>query len=224
MPAWPKVISVNQRVDLKQPSDPQVYHSLVQDIGDGWFAVQVPTIHGIEMRLRQGDEVEVNLYAEGMRYRFTAQVLGRVLDPKGIPLYRLSIPEQAERFNLREFVRWRVAVDVGYEAIADKDKPMLHLVKVHKKAPTIDLSGGGLQLLTKEQLAVDTLLLVQFEIPPKGAIRATARVKRSVPRAEAGPPRYFTGLAFEDISVHDQEAIINFVFRKMLEDHQKGLT
>lgn len=224
MPAWPRVIAVNQRVDLKHQSDSQTFHSLVQDVGKGWFAVQVPTIHGIEMRLHRGEEVEVNLYAEGMRYRFTAQVLDRTLDPKGIPLYRLSIPEQAERLNLREYVRWRVALDVGYEVITEEDKPVLHLIKVHKKAPTIDISGGGMQLLTKEQLAIDTLLLVQFEIPPKGVIRATARVKRSIPREDDGPPRYFTGLAFEDISVHDQEAIINFIFRKMVEDRRKGLT
>ncbi|TDA69402.1 MAG: hypothetical protein D9V47_05770 [Clostridia bacterium] len=224
MPSWPRVITVNQRVALKHQSDPQVYHSLVQDVGENWFTVQVPTIRGIEMRLHPGDEVETDLYAEGMRYHFTAPVLGRTTDPQGIPLYRLAIPSQAERLNLREYVRWRVAVDVGYEVITDKDKDVLHLVKLHKKAPTIDLSGGGMQLLTKEQLAIDTLLLVQFELPPKKAIRATARVKRSVPRAEAGPPRYFTGMAFEDISVHDQEAVINFVFRKMVEDRQKGLT
>ncbi|MBC7346438.1 MAG: flagellar brake domain-containing protein [Clostridia bacterium] len=217
-----ELLTVNRRLELRRPGERTVYRTLIQKVGDEYFAVQLPMVRGIEVPLHQGEQVEVHIVAGDGRYVFTTEVLGRDWDR--IPLYRLAKPKEVRREQLREYVRWRVALEVRYEPVSTADLKELHLYRPRREAVSIDLGGGGLQMLTKEPLMPGTLLLLQFEIPVRQGqevIAAVGRVRRLVPYEREGPPRFAVGVSFEQISERDRELIISFLFRRMVAERQR---
>lgn len=229
MAHWSEALEINRRIELCREDEEQQYRTLVQEIGDGWFAVLVPTAGRLELRLNPGETVACTTYAAGCRYQFTTRVIDRgLLGPQQIPVYRLALPDQVARANLREFVRWPISLDVSYAVLEGEPDPAhLQLIKPRQKAVTVDLSGGGVQLFLREELPVGTMLLLQMEIPPPDArarpavIRATGEVKRITPADQPGPPRFYAGIGFAGISGHDREIIISYVFRRMVEDRRQ---
>lgn len=219
-----ELLVVNRRVELLRPNDRTVYNTLIQKIGEDYFAVGLPMIGDTEVPLHPGETVEIRIVTDKGRFYFDTEVLGRDWDR--IPLYRLAWPKEIKRQQLREYVRWRVALEVKYEPIKEADLKNIHLRQPRRRAISLDLSGGGLQMLVKEPLPVDSLLLLHLELPGRRGretITAVGRVRRLSVYEEEGPTRYAVGVSFENISERDRDRIIGFIFQRMIAERQRGL-
>lgn len=219
-----ELLVVNRRVELLRPNDSTIYSTLIQKVGEDYFAIGLPMVGDTEVPLHQGERVEIRITTDRGRFFFHTEVLSRDWDR--VPLYRLAWPKEIKRQQLREFVRWRVALEVKYEPITVADLKTVHLRQPRRRAVSLDLSGGGLQMLVKEPLPVDSLLLLQLELPGRRGqetITAVGKVRRLSVHEGEGPMRYAVGVSFEHISERDRDIVIGFIFQRMVAERQRGL-
>lgn len=192
------------------------YSSTVQDIGTGTLSIAVPTQGPNPLVLGRGEKVRVTFVNQMSRYEFTTTVVGWRHD--NIPLYELLIPSELKRIQLREFVRVPVMMDVDYAVDAGEgERPS------YKKCTALDISGGGMRLLTKKEIPAGTGLFLRFVLPLKTGPE-TMELKGKVVRSWSDPEtkNYQCGVQFLGISRRQQDLIVRFVLFKLSE--QRRLT
>lgn len=214
--AGKKVLVVNRKVEVSRNDEELSYKSLIQEVGKETFSIQVPSGHGQVLNLHVNDQVQVRVWGEQEQFLFSTGVVGKKKDR--VPLYILQKPKQVKRIQLRNFVRVKVALEVSYQLITQEEREHYQIVEPEKKALTIDLSGGGVQLMVREEMEQDSFLVLSLGIPQKGGcfpIKLLGRVRRCE-KSPHDPNGYLVGVAFEDIWEREQDRIVEFVFEKLL--------
>ena len=211
-------LQTNMPVVIKRPGG-QPVRTLIQDVLAEAFTVLAPGSE--ETVLLAGDEVEVTCNREDARYEFTTRVLRYLGDP---PRYLLAYPEDYRRIQVRSHVRVRAALDFRYAPWPAADWPH-RPPRPHKKGVTVDISGGGAQVMLREPVDKDSLLYLEMHLPGRRhqhlPLRLAGRVKRVSPRQIDGLTRYDVGLAFENITEKQEDQIVAFVFQRLLEERRQ---
>ncbi|WP_406678124.1 flagellar brake protein [Moorella sp. ACPs] len=215
----PNFIRINLPIFIKTPGSKDV-RTIIQDTGEDGFAVLAPA--GDELVLAPGESVAVACNRQDARYEFTTTVQ-RYL-PGEPPLYYLAYPDDYRRIQVRSHVRVKAALEFRYAVWSKADWPY-RPPRPHKKGVTVDISGGGAQLVLRDPVEVGDLLYLELHLPGRRhhlPMRLTGRVKRVARREIDGVMRYEAGVAFEGISERQEDQIVAFVFQRLLEERRRG--
>ena len=216
-------IKVNNKIDVQLEGRGVFYKSMIQEVTDDYLAVSVPSHRGREITLIPGDVLKCRVYSEDAQYNFSTTVLGKKLE--SLRLILLATPTRVERTQNRDFVRVKLQIPVRYEK-ADSGANPDDIVQPVYSGFTVDISGGGMQLLVSHPYAVDTLLAILFEIEDEKKANMVIRTLGKVCRKERSPKsenRYILGIRFEEITEQKRDQVIAFLFRKMLEQKFLGV-
>lgn len=82
-----------------------------------------------------------------------------------------------------------------------------------------NISAGGVQVLTKESIPVDTSLYLTFNLPTGECLK---RILSVVIRSDEISDKFYHGIMFLDISFEDQEKINRFIAKEQRR-RMKGL-
>jgi len=212
-----EILKVNQKVEVARRGEPEFYPALIQDVAGDAICITVPYLHGIPLILVPGDWVDVRVIECDATYHFTSMVLGRRRDK--IPLYALSVPGEVKRVQRRHFVRLETLLEVRYAPLVDGDgEPVFRIARA------IDISGGGMRLVTDQPLDVGDRLLLRFTLDLGERQLDFETLGRVVRRdeQEAAPvkTRYRYGIEFLGLSMHEQDQIVRYIFRRMAEQRK----
>jgi len=215
---------VNLRIEISVLENSETaFKSIIQGVGENTFTIQAPTKRGETLLLHNGDKVKISFFANGAYYFFDTMVVGRVVE-RDIPLYRLAVPADMERVQKRNYVRLDIVLEIHYQKqVASKETGELVPAGPKVQAFTRDISGGGMQFISKEQLAVNSLISIELQVADwkgrKKTVAVLGKVLR-VERLESHQRRWSVGVVFDEINERDRDAIISFIFRKALERHR----
>lgn len=211
---------INKKIEIARLNEDDVFKSLVQSVDNNIFTIQLPTKGHERLILQQGDQVEVSYIFDGGRIMFESTVVGRLLE-ESVPLYKLAIPQEAKRIQLRQHVRLDIALEISYQKVTKDEDNKLIIDDKKKRALTRDISGGGLQFIAREQLESGSLVLINLDLAGWNKkdmnFSILSVIKRVIGFQQNGRTRWTTGAAFIDIDSRDQDTIISFVFKKMIE-------
>ncbi|MDK2985150.1 MAG: hypothetical protein PWQ96_792 [Clostridia bacterium] len=210
-----EILKVNSKIEIMSQDDDTIYKSLIQDIFDDSFLIGVPVYKRHKLNLHKGDIVNVTAFSGSSCFNFFSEVLGK-REENGLSLYILKKPHKYKKIERRDFVRVEVALEVKYEIISDRKN--WEKVKPSQKAFSIDLSGGGVQLILPEDLPPHSLLVLEIPIDidcTDITMKLLGQVVRSEEEKIADISRFKTGIKFEDISERERDIIIRFVFSQM---------
>lgn len=208
-------LTVNQKIEISIEDKPIRYKSIIQIVSKDKFAVGIPTHKGEPLILRAGDLVNIKLNSQNEHYIFTTTVLDRIKDQ--IPLYVLAYPDKAERVQLRDFVRVKIALEVLYQVVTEADITKQLFLNPTSKAITIDVSGGGVLFATEDVIPEAELLYLHIPIKIKNqeiTIQTFGRVKRFI-KASEPLNKNLVGIEYEGINERDRDAIIYFLFKRL---------
>ncbi|GAW92937.1 flagellar brake protein, partial [Calderihabitans maritimus] len=145
-----KDLAVNQKVEICRDNEEEIYKSLIQEVGEGYFAIQIPSGPQGWLTLHVGERVNVNVFSPSAQYCFTTEVIGRKKE-KNIPMYLLKIPEEFTRIQRRDYVRIKLTLEVFFEPVNTEELDNLDMkAELSRRGVTLDISGGGMQLVTDE--------------------------------------------------------------------------
>jgi len=208
-------LKINQNVLVTRAGgEDDWYATSVQDINDKEFCISIPTKESIPLILMSGEAVKVSFVHDNSRFEFEARVKGRRQD--NVPLYVLTLPKEYKRVQMRGFVRVPVIMEVCYARVPEEGKQ-----PVFNRGDTLDLSGGGMRLLIKEDYPVDTRLIIKFTLPLKTGpeeIEVVGRVVRSWSHEQTRLRQ--VAVEFVKIYRRQQDLVVRFILSKLSEQRR----
>lgn len=162
-------------------------------------------------RLESQTRFGVELMAGPGILRFQSAALHPVRD--GAVRVELPLPRQVESVQRRKFSRVSLSIPVAFASTPEQEG---------EKAPqggighSIDLSGGGIRLVTPVALRYGQRLFVSFHTPDGAAFRG---LPARVVRTQSEGDRQTVGLQFVDLPEEQEGQLVQTVFRLQL----KGL-
>lgn len=188
------------------------YYTKVEEIREQVLYIGAPYYQGEIVPLRIGTVLEVYFYNEISAYSFDTAIKQRIALP--IPVFVLDLPDEIRKIQRRNFVRVRTFFPIIYKIVTKEG------LSYPQKGNLIDLSGGGMRFETLAKLEDNVLLYVQLTLP-SGKLNIFVRVLR-VQKLE-DTKSYGISSEFHEISEHDRDSIIRYVFELQRAMRKKGL-
>lgn len=194
----------------------RTYPSMLLDYDDQYMYVSVIGFAGRWEHLSPGAQLEVAFGVQNRGYfRFQANVVAEVNLPA--PAIKLPYPDNMDRVQQRRFFRLAVQIPVNYRVITDLRS---HQAMITYPAHTIDLSAGGLQLLTNEGSRVGDLLEIDLLLGTPGVISLLAEVRRAVRQFDG---TYQVAVEYTELDRRQEDLIIRWVFQEQARRRRLGL-
>ena len=162
-----------------------------------------------------GDKLYVRLIADQCVYRFFSAYIDKLAEP--IPMWIVTIPELAERYQNREFVRVQASIPIMVQ-ITDDSGGLLPVYPTR----TVDISGSGLCFIYNKRLTIGTRIVVEIEnLPDIGIIHVFGEVVRSI---EINEKKIFhIGVRFLDLPRPIQNKFVSYIFELQRKNIAKGI-
>lgn len=209
-------LRIGQKIFVLPLDKEEQYVSSVYDMDEMGIYVPIPFANSQPLVLTREQEVRVKYMTDNGGFAFVTQAIGRLAEENKLPMYVFSHPKVINKFQLREFARVPVMMEVEYALPPEKDEPT-----IYEKAFTVDLSGGGMKVALKKAFNRGQKLLLCFTISSKAQKRQQLIIiPGQVVRCDlvdADMNTYHLGVKFLDIKSPQQDAIMAFVFERMIE-------
>ena len=139
-------------------------------------------------------------------YTFDTTVIEQVLLPA--PAVRLAYPQQIRRIQQRQHYRFSLQLPISFRVVNDLES---HRSFITCTGYTLNISGGGLQLVTREPLVYGDWLEIDICSSSLQQIGLMARVLRVSDNLDNTCQ---ASVQFHDIKRQDEEAIIRFIYQE----------
>lgn len=209
---------VNNKVEIIS-EEGETYGSDIQDIDEKIIGISVPIKECQYLSLRKGERIEVIYYEGNSIYKFPSVVVKRTNSK--VPLIWINKPVDARKIQRRKFVRIPILCNTKFALINREfklDKTNLKDIKF-LEGTILDLSGGGVRLKTDLDLKKEDVLAMILHIGD-AVLVAKGEVKR-IDVVNFKEKIY--GVKFLELSTHQQDKIIEYVFEIMRKQMRKGL-
>lgn len=209
------ILKVNQRLEIMLTSTPgEKFTSRIEEVNSQNLVIAMPMSKGQPILLHSGSKFFIRLVLHNAAYQFTCAFIDKRMQP--IPMWIVSLPHDIKRIQQRAFVRIDTALPVQWQVITTlEDVPII-------KSVTKDISGGGVRLISKQPIRLGTRLKVIIDFPEVGPLDTLCEVVR-VEQPKSDLPIFWVGTKFLDLAESTRNKIIKFIFKKQLEERQKGL-
>lgn len=215
------VLTIGQRVEFFVGDEDEKYTSRIEDITENYLVVAMPMTR---RRVPVIPPKEAKLYAlavgEQCRYRFLSVWKGYKMQDGRIPVWLIAKPQEAERFQNREFVRINVSQKVRVSLIDSEGR-----IEEPIQTRTVDLSGTGICFVMPKPVEAGLQAgLFIYDIPGVGNVDVMSRVARCTAVEDgAGGVSYHVGAGFEHLSRPIMNKLIRYLFAVQRRDIAKGI-
>lgn len=210
------LIYLQQKANKNQEND--TYKTRIADLTDKAISIELPISekNGQFAFFSDGTIVEVVYPSpDGGQYLFQSTILYRKREQISMIIMTYPEPDSIRRIQRRSYLRVPCAIDVAiHPAVSNQFAPFV--------ATTINLSGGGLLLETKNapELELNTEVEWRLALPMQtGQIlhpNGTGKIVRSIKLSENGTLRQFS-VEFTDLLERDRDTIIKYCLERQLE-------
>ncbi|MFZ5648850.1 MAG: flagellar brake protein [Bacillota bacterium] len=205
-------VKQSQRITVARSEDDNMeFVSSIENIEPGGIDISVPLRNQIPLELRRGDTIYLKVPMSSFAIEFSTRVKSFKSD--NIVLVTLEHPESFKRVQRRGSVRFKLLMNIFVAPYPAKGEE-----PVFTEATALDISAGGMEILTTEEYQYNSLLLVGFtlEMDKKNTHKflVKSQVRRVTP---VSMKKYKAGVQFLDLSMSDSDKIFRYIFKKSSE-------
>ncbi|MBE5875385.1 MAG: flagellar brake protein [Lachnospiraceae bacterium] len=199
----------------------RTYQSEVFDIGqDGKVMLAMPMDKTKLVLLPVDGEYDVCFFSKAGMVQANVRILDRQKLQNNYVLVTEVISD-LRKYQRREYYRFNCVLESGIRVISKEEaeticKGLEHLVSDTNMNPgiVVDISGGGLRVVSKQEYQTGDLVYMRFRLPiedKKRTFRMAARVvsSKEMPRKNG---EYETRVKFLAIDATTREEIIKYIF------------
>lgn len=235
-----EIISIGNKIDMEVLIDGEtekdlqkrrVLYSRLMDIpSDNILRISMPFHEKRLVPLSVGDQYLLYIYADKGIYAGRFVVINR-LKEGNIFLADMEAQDTLKKVQRREYFRYDCRLPAQYRIISEEEQWKLTRETPDeldwKKGVIIDISGGGVKIVSEFREQANSLLQIHFQLMSE-SVRQNfviyGRLIASLPNRER-PNLIEQRIAFEQITEQEREQIIRYIFdeeRKRL-SKEKGL-
>ena len=205
---------INQKIEIIE--DKITFKASIQDVKRDYIMISMPVSEDKYYLMHRGSIVNFYITGDKEITKFQSEVLGKK-EENNISLAIFSTPKFVERIQRREYYRLPVAIDAKLYML-----PKNHVCESIKDVPPgffnrmkngiiVDISGGGMKAVVKEQMINGHYAIVSIEIPENlNLLCKIVWVEKDTKNRN-----YRVALSFEGIRERDRDKVIKFIFEKM---------
>lgn len=201
---------LGQKIMVSALPDGEPFKSMIQELDDKKLAFSLPFKSGQYLLLHEGDKVKVEFVHKDAVYSFIGEILERK-KVNNVSLLVLPRPTLLSRRQRRQYVRLPLVMPLQIRVAKEDSSEKVIRGKV------VDLSGGGLQFVSKEALPVNTE--VTFTLPlgagEKGKQHLAVKCVINWVFVDRATKDVRIGIQFAGISEAEREQIIAYIFREL---------
>lgn len=215
----PEELKINKRVEVIIENSYYAgnYSSRVEEILPDSIILAAPLKRGVIVPLRVGDTITVNYYGKTAGYSFTTKVTAT--NYKKVPLIAVEKPQEITKIQRRSYIRIPTSIPVRFTVLNEQKQP----TSLSYWSETIDISGGGVAIISPIKLSCGGYLDMELDVPRKGIIQVMGRVARIEEIKTEYGKKFLLGISFLAIDESDRDKIIQYVFELQREMRRKGL-
>ncbi len=238
-----KLFWENLRLDVYDKRRDAYFKSLIQEINPDNIGIGMPMLQKSYLYMPTGSQWFFRLVHKDVLYNFYSTMIGKKSSDSHISLYLIDWPAKVTRFQRREHFRleynlkvhfW-ILDEINYKASKelpkrqelqkagrskrDTEQLALELLAESLGPPqegiTLDISGGGLQLVTKKRFEQGTIFLMRIflynkkEEPP---ILIKGQAVYIFPPPKDSARRFRYAVEFIDTSENLKDEFVRFIF------------
>ncbi len=207
------VVKPNQIVELKVYSTggEQLFRTRVEDAHKGYLLLGAPIHHNEVVPIRVGTKVEISYIVQDVKNegRFRADGVVERRESGVLPTLLVALKSPWERTQDRNFVRVDVFIETNFVFMSDQKKRIPCTIR--------NLSGGGC-FFTMENPLPDEEKRLKIRIPLDEMLVLEGVIVRRLVLKNA----YGYGISFSELDERARRLIIQYVFRRQLEDRRNG--
>ncbi|MBC8016280.1 MAG: PilZ domain-containing protein [Sporomusaceae bacterium] len=213
-----KIFKVNQRLQIIETKGNQVHQhtSRIEEFIHGHMIIAMPMQKGSPVFQERGKAVYGKVFDESGVYAFKCTFVDKKMSP--LPIWIVTMPVDIKKSQQRSFVRFDIALPVVIEYPLHNDEDEV----VSLKLITKDLSGGGLQLICNRHFKNGSKIKLTLDFSDYGVFQVDSEVVR-IHQPQAERQLFWVSVKFLNIPENVRDKISRFIFRKQLEQRQKGL-
>jgi len=184
--------------------------------------IAIPIVEGVVYAVRVGWKIVVYMHEKNTLFRFYASVTERKIE-NGRHLMKIVRTSEIDQAQRRKYYRFACSLPVKYRVIEGEYDDMN---KAFKDGVTADLSGGGMCLRLHEILEVDTIIecRVVFGYDDLSLIGHIVKLfDRELNLSDPAIYEHEVGILFSDITEHDRDIIVKFIFDEQLRQIQRRM-
>jgi c-di-GMP-binding flagellar brake protein YcgR len=198
----------------------EAYPTQIEEVRGEYLVVGTPMRQREYIDLPNGQKVVLAVMRRNNPYFYETQTVGTEWN-EGQQMTLLRRPADNAGVALRQHVRVNVTISDGqfwWEGPDGKFGPVT-------RGQLVDISAGGMQVVTKEGLPVGKKVLARFTLNRElGHLMVDALVLRDNERvSDVGVRSHRAHLQFVDLTDRDRDTLIKFVFSRERELRQKGV-
>ena len=211
-------MKINQRLEIMLTNGDQAerYSSRIEEVTDEHLLIAMPMSKGYPVFLPLDENINIRIVDNGTVYQFTCTLVSKRLHP--LPVWVVTRPREIIKVQQRSFVRVRTSLPVEISIFDDETAQFSNPFQARSR----DLSGGGIQLVSKEALDLAMKVQLAFELPEAGPIVVNGEVVR-IEKPHHDRDIFWIGIKFLDLAERERSKIIRYIFKKQLEERRKGL-
>jgi c-di-GMP-binding flagellar brake protein YcgR len=236
-------LQVDDQLQVLHEADQEYYMTRIKEVSQDTFAVCEPESGGKTLKMPQFSSWQFCLLRDDAVYFFTSRIVA-INRESSESYYLIRKPDSVHRQQRRGHVRvpchhnivywpWEDALAAGLPSpmVATRTSELwedpvwmrdylksLEETVTGRNAFTLDMSGGGLRMVSLEQLERHDRILLKLALDQKSPAQAMlleAKVVRVVPLNIGGWQRYRVGISFVGLPEKVQEKIISYLFTVM---------
>jgi len=215
-----RVFEPGQAVTVEIGGPDESYPTQIEEVRGDYLVVGTPMKQREYIELPNGQKVTLAVTRRNNPYFYDTAVVGTEWN-EGQQMTLLRRPADNSGVALRQQVRVNVTISDGqfwWEQPNGKFGPIT-------RGQLVDISAGGMQVMTKEGLPAGEKVLARFTLNRElGHLMVDALVLRDNERvSDVGVKSHRAHCQFVDLPDRDRDTLIKFVFSRERELRQKGV-
>lgn len=222
-------LNVERLIDGERETDisrRRVFNCRIMDIPDEYILrITMPFYEGRLVPLEIGDQYRICAYTQKGIYESSFVVIKR-LKEGNLFMADMELQGKLQKVQRREYYRYGCRLEADYRLASYKETTEPD-EQDWKKAVIVDISGGGIRMVTEHKEATPTLIQLRFRLPVQDRMQQFlpyGNMLSSAPN-ENNPILQESHVMFDQMSEKEREQIIRYIFederRKILKN--KGL-
>lgn len=185
--------------------------------------IAMPIYEGRLIPLEVGRKFELSFYAKKGMYTCNSEIIRR-FKTRNVYVLVVRVTSELKKNQRRQFYRLDINIEVFYKIFTNEDEKYFRAMRKisdemidrpFEKGMTIDVSGGGIRFISKDNIALGSKMMVRLPLELDTEIKdcnVIAKVISSIP--SRGKERlYENRVEFVQINDSDRETLIKFIFK-----------
>lgn len=196
----------------------QGFVSVIRHVSPETVRLDMPRRGEQAIAVSSGDDVMLMLELHGRLYTFMSSV--QAVETAPVEVMYIDRPSAVEQSERREFFRLALTIRPRYAAVLTADDEE----RERLDAAIRDISGGGVQLTTKQYVAPGDRVRLMFDLG-HDPVEADVRAITTNELVESRRPgrTYRVNAQFERLPRAVQDRIVRFIFRQQVQFMRKGV-